>query len=316
MLPVGKRLLHKVTLPPKGDWFDPFEANGLGLKTPAKWLFRLLSDRLQGRVLLVHPSEGATDPGFGAVQATSKVRLSGPGHTNTQLTCPIWTSLTIIANLPANLASGTYTIAVDIVGPPPCSSTAQMQLLASDIVSDLAFAVASPATAELGATIEIINTKPGFAWEKPKHEPVDLITLSGDVVQSPPQVTSGWGTQELVLQLPPREQFPTANGVFPAHLKFDSSPHKLVFSVSKLPEVKPQILHLKRLSCTTTEDWTGADECRLEVKIDSLPFLPLSVVSLNDGEFHDFELQFPLLKKAEARLYDEDVGTFWTLTTS
>ncbi len=370
------------------------------------------ASRLSGedRVLLTHLSQGATDPGFGAAQLTSKVRLTGPGHNNTDLSCPIWTALAIVANLPANLSLGTYTISVEIVGPPPCTASAQMQLLAGDVVSDLAFAAASPAIAELGATVEIVNTKPGFTWEQPKHEPVDLLKMSGDVAAPKPQVTdgwgtqrlkvklpgpgdytmtdpiqahlfrfdghaqtvpitlkalsvdpialavlvppvveagqtlrlinvipgftwsetnhkmpklfdqdgafatsqptylSGWGTQELVIKLPPRDQFPTAEGLFPAHLKFDGSPHKFLFSVSKLPEVKPQKLHVGRLTCQTTEDWTGADECRLEVKIDNLPFLPLPVVSLNNGEFHDFDVDFVFLSRAEARLFDEDSG--------
>jgi hypothetical protein len=359
----------------------------------------------EDKVVLIH-ALGTGDVGFGATQGASKVHLTGPGvDTDLAVTTGGWSPTSIVATLPANLGTGSYTVSVSI--PTPfCQSSGTLGVVGPGVVSDLLFAAASPAVADLGTIVEVINTKPGFTWNQTKHSPVDLLNM-GDVVApkptnvtgwgtprlhlqlpgpndyklndvvethtlrfngeaqrvaiqlkslppvdvipltvpvpSPvaaggivhlinvapgfawdqtkhgvphliradgteatrPTVTSGWGTQDLLVDLP--DDFP-ASGVVAAFLKFDSSPAKIPISIERLP--KPHTLHVGNLHCTKTEDWTGPDECRLEVKIDNLPFAPLPVQSLNDNRDFDYNVDFAFFDHAAVQLFDEDVGTF------
>lgn len=63
-------------------------------------------------------------------------------------------------------------------------------------------------------------------------------------------------------------------------------------------------LLLKELKCNQTEDW-GADECRLEVRVDGVLQPPLKR-SMNDGNKWTLNFSYKFKNKAEVKLFDED----------
>lgn len=68
-----------------------------------------------------------------------------------------------------------------------------------------------------------------------------------------------------------------------------------------------RLLTLHTLTCTRTEDWTGADECRLEISVDGAPLPPLRR-DLNDGQTWAIEQTFPFVSAVTVTLMDEDAG--------
>jgi hypothetical protein len=64
------------------------------------------------------------------------------------------------------------------------------------------------------------------------------------------------------------------------------------------------ILHIRSLKCYETEDWTGADECRLEIYVDGNKTVLRH--SLNDNETWQVDRQFEFSGSVQIKLYDED----------
>lgn len=64
-------------------------------------------------------------------------------------------------------------------------------------------------------------------------------------------------------------------------------------------------LTLETLKCYETEDWTGADECRLEIFVDGVPQYPLKK-SLNDGQKWYLNKSYVFKNQVEVKLWDED----------
>jgi hypothetical protein len=62
---------------------------------------------------------------------------------------------------------------------------------------------------------------------------------------------------------------------------------------------------LETLKCYETEDWTGADECRLEVYADGT-LQPYLKKSLNDGQKWYLNKSYKFKNKIEIKLWDED----------
>ena len=65
-------------------------------------------------------------------------------------------------------------------------------------------------------------------------------------------------------------------------------------------------LTLEKLKCYETEDWAGADECRLEVYADGAFQPPTLRKTLNDGESWSLNRSCTFKNKVEVRLWDED----------
>ena len=64
---------------------------------------------------------------------------------------------------------------------------------------------------------------------------------------------------------------------------------------------------LESLHCTTAEDWTGADECRLEIDADGeLEFTFRA--GLNHDWMWPLNTSVPIDRAREVRLFDEDRG--------
>lgn len=65
-------------------------------------------------------------------------------------------------------------------------------------------------------------------------------------------------------------------------------------------------LFLKSLTCNETEDWTGSDECLLEVFTNA--GRKTYRQDLNNGEVMDINDQLPFTSRAKVRLWDLDLG--------
>ncbi len=62
---------------------------------------------------------------------------------------------------------------------------------------------------------------------------------------------------------------------------------------------------LESLKCYETEDWAGADECRLEIFLDGVLQAPLKN-NLNDGQKWGLNRSYTFQNNVEVRLWDED----------
>jgi hypothetical protein len=187
----------------------------------------------EDRIVLTHAMDSSQGPdlGFGAVQGNSSLHLAGPGAQYRALVATFWSSVAVIAQLPPDLGAGTYAVTIDVAGPPACSHTTQFDVEA-DPLADLLFAAVSPEVAELGATVEVLNMKPGFRWIQAEHGPIDLLTLNDDVVPRP-QVLSGWGTNRLQLKLPGPDVYTLQEPLQIHTLRFDDISQRVFVSLKE-----------------------------------------------------------------------------------
>jgi len=63
---------------------------------------------------------------------------------------------------------------------------------------------------------------------------------------------------------------------------------------------------IKKLKCRTTEDYTGADECRLMIYADD-KLVKVFYDDLNDGDEATVSFKFSFNNSATAKLYDDDI---------
>lgn len=65
-------------------------------------------------------------------------------------------------------------------------------------------------------------------------------------------------------------------------------------------------LYIKSLTCNETEDWSGSDECLLEVFTDA--GRKTYRQDMNNGENWELNDQLPFTNRAKVKLWDLDIG--------
>ena len=65
-------------------------------------------------------------------------------------------------------------------------------------------------------------------------------------------------------------------------------------------------LNLETMKCYETEDWSGPDECRLEIFVDGIFQPPPLKKSLNNGQTWTLNKPYFFKNNIQIKLWDED----------
>jgi hypothetical protein len=237
--------------------------------------------------------------------------LAGPNAmmpvTRVEATVTAWTLTSIRITLPANPLAG---------GPPywiqlPNETCSPRPISIFDVANpSCPLFTVMPTVAFWGDDIALrtVLSPNGFGSAN------GTVTLTGQGTNAANLTITSWGEAEVVAELPAMAPFagPYRVRVLRNGTKSPCSPTAdQVLVITDKPRIYKATL--LRLVCCETEDWTGDDECRLDVKLvaGGPNILVPNKKNMNDGDVWQINWELvPFTTPLIVTLWDEDLGHF------